>query len=123
MTFFVGDDTRLCVDDHPLYVRKKALAKGATGHSEGLENGLGDHAGQSADCRGSGSLEGAVEAADQVDVTEWFAHETDCPGLHGARPYAFIGVGRDENNRHAVTAGDQPVLQLDSAESRHMQVS
>jgi hypothetical protein len=31
-------------------------------------------------------------------------------------------IGRDENNRHAMAAGNQPILQLDTGQSRHLQV-
>ena len=34
----------------------------------------------------------------------------------------FIRIGRDENNGDAMTVGDQPILQLNSIQSRHVQV-
>ena len=52
----------------------------------------------------------------------WLGQEADRTGLHGAHPHVFIGIGGEENNWEAMTLGDQPLLQVKAAQSRHMQI-
>jgi hypothetical protein len=51
-----------------------------------------------------------------------FSQEENRSGLHGARPRSFVGMTRDENDGNAVTLGDQPVLQIKAAQTRHLQI-
>src|SRR6478735_1476896 len=66
------------------------------------------------------SFQSLLKKAKQVVVIKWFVQETNRSGLHGACPHVFIRIGRDENYWDAMTSGDQPVLQVNAAQSRHM---
>ena len=63
----------------------------------------------------SGSLQSLIETADKVVVIDRLAQEGNRSGLHRACPRDIVRLTRDENDRDAVTLGDQPVLQLDAA--------
>ena len=63
-----------------------------------------------------------VEATNQAVVAVGLAQEADRASFHGARSQLFLGKRCDENNRHIVAIRDQAFLQLDPAQSRHMQV-
>ena len=63
-----------------------------------------------------------VEIPEQVFVTAWLAQEANRTGLHGAHPQFFFGMACDENNGDAMTAGDQPVLQIQAAQPRHLHI-
>ena len=60
----------------------------------------------------SGSLQSLVKIAEQLVGIDWFGQEGNRSGLHGAYPHVFIRKARDENNREAMTSGDQQVLQV-----------
>ena len=69
------------------------------------------------------SLQRFIEAFDQGLPVDGLAQETYCSGPHRSRPNAFFVEGRDENDRRAVTSGNQKALQLDPAHAWHLNVS
>ena len=71
---------------------------------------------------GGAGLQRLFEATDQAILAEGFAYEGDRPGLHGALARTVFRVGRDEDDWHAVTVGNQPALQVGSAQLGHVQV-
>jgi hypothetical protein len=68
------------------------------------------------------SLESGVEAFDQSFSIEGLGQETGRPRLRSSRASALDGEGRDENERHAVSLGQQVGLQLDTAHCRHLHI-
>jgi hypothetical protein len=68
------------------------------------------------------SLQSGVEAFDQSFSVEGLGQETGRSRLHSLRARALDGEGRDENERHAVSLGQQVGLQLDPAHCRHLHI-
>ena len=67
-------------------------------------------------------LQCPVQAIDQAVIAVRLAQEANRPGFQGPPAQTFLGKRRDEDNGKVMTLRDQPVLQLDSAQSRHMQI-
>jgi hypothetical protein len=67
-------------------------------------------------------LQGRIEALDQGLSAEGLVQKAYRSGLHRPRPNALFVEGCDENDRHAVTLGNQEALQLDTAHARHLNV-
>ena len=70
----------------------------------------------------SGSLQSLLKTAEQVVVIVWLAQEANCSGLHCACPRGIVRKTRDENDGDAMTSGDQPMLQVNAAQARHLQI-
>jgi hypothetical protein len=68
------------------------------------------------------SLQSGVEAFDQSFSVEGLGQETGRSRLRSSRACALDGEGRDENERHAVSLGQQVGLQLDTAHCRHLHI-
>ena len=67
-------------------------------------------------------LESVVETFDQSFSVEGLGQETGRPRLRSSRASALDGEGRDENERRAVSLGQQVGLQLDTAHCRHLHI-
>ena len=63
-----------------------------------------------------------IEACDQSGTVKRLAQEANCSGPHGLCLDALVREGRDENDRRAVSLGEQTALQLNAADAGHLHV-
>ena len=67
-------------------------------------------------------LQGSLETLDKTFPVEGLSQVTNRPGPERLRTNPLIGEGREEDERHAVTLGQQVGLQLDAAHARHLDI-
>ena len=67
-------------------------------------------------------LQGSLETSDKAVPVEGLGQITNRPGTERLRTNPLIGEGREENERHAVTLGQQVALQLDAAHAGHLDI-
>ena len=67
-------------------------------------------------------LQGSLETLDKAVPVEGLGQVTNRPGPKRLGTNPLIGEGREENERHAVTLGQQVGLQLDAAHARHLDI-
>src|SRR5438034_7140533 len=109
----------------PLYRRTGRLAKG----SGRLYLGLGF----AGNCSGNGQRtalltgsicwtvpENRVQAPDQLVIAKRLAEKVDCPGLKDLGADPVLRKGSNENDREMMAVLDEVMLQLDSAQTRHL---
>ena len=67
-------------------------------------------------------LQGNLETLNKTVPVEGLGQVTNRPGPERLRTYPLIGEGREENERHPVTLGQQMGLQLDPAHAGHLYI-
>lgn len=77
--------------------------------------------GSFAGCRAL-SFQGGIEAPDQGFAVEGLGQIADRPGLQSSRAITLDGESGDENERQAVSPGQQEGLQFEPAHGRHSDI-
>ena len=67
-------------------------------------------------------LQGSLETLDKAVPVEGLRQVANRPGPKRLRTNALVGERREENERHAVTLGQQVALQLDAAHAGHLDI-
>jgi hypothetical protein len=67
-------------------------------------------------------LQGSLETLDKAVPVKGLGQVTNRPGPQRLRTNLIIGEGREENERHAATLGQQVGLQLDPAHAGHLDI-
>jgi hypothetical protein len=68
------------------------------------------------------ALQGYIQVLDQMIFTERLVQEANGASLDHTSPYSLVREGGNKYYGHTVTIGNQPVLQLDSAQAGHLNV-